>query len=93
MDTRRNLNIIRCQFKMIIDKCLSECQKLKKGDVLAECRNGEDVEGADLQKLVNEYVQQHLKQPEIFWQNKITDINKEFETLYKKLMHSFSSVY
>ena len=81
MDTQRNLNIIRSQFAMIIE------------NILAECRNGKDVEGEDLQQLVDEYVQKQLKQPEIFWPKKIKDINDKFETLYKKLLQSLFPLY
>ena len=55
---------------MIIDKILDECQSLNQKD--------DEVEGEDLQKLVNKYVRDKLKDPNKFWPKKIKKINKKW---------------
>ena len=80
MDTQRRLNIIRCQFKMIIDTIADEVQ------------DGDELNDKKMQKRIDQYVQKNITGNKDFWSRKISEINSDFKKLYDKLRDSFSAL-
>ena len=82
-DTQRNLNIIRCQFKMIFENLHKE--------IADEVEDSDELDDKEMQKRIDQYVQKNITGNNTFWSRKISKINSDFKQLYDKLRDSFSA--
>ena len=64
------------------------CMDKIQNDVVEGKPNCDDIEGEELQILVDNFVRKSLKDPDAFWSKTIKSINTKFQKLYEKLRSS-----
>lgn len=97
-DTLRNVNVIRYQLKLIIDKLTKEAMNEQANmlttnedydqifKILLEKSNGDrdhHISDDKRRKRINNYVDAHMTDREHFWPTKIRDINADLKKMYR----------